>query len=255
MALSGLSKALHARLSQVIRFRVDPRTGDVTFDDSLITSELPDHHHNAWSNHLKDGHRRDLFFSAIKRRLLTAKDSTNGMAYARSDLVPDQAWYNSELVTEMKIPMNLDDCAASVVRDGSPGRPHGAWIKASLHRAHKQPKFTSEEVQLIHSYLVGISPLLHGLTNGSHHDAVGVVQSLSPRYRELTYCLVKTGLPGKLIADRMKLKEQSVHTYCKRVYKRFGVSTRDELQALCQNPGVMEALMASIEKARNKTRV
>lgn len=236
VALAGLARALHAKLADVIRIQIDPKTGKVNFEDSIIAGDLGDVHSKAWANHLSSDRRRDLFFAAIKRRLLDAASGSTGVAYERSQLVPDDQWYGSEFVTEVKEPLNLDECAASAVPDIGAGRAEGSWIKASLHRAHKQPKFTREEVQLIHQFLIGIRPLLQAAAPDKRPSSERLLESLSPRQRDIVHELL-SGRSGKQIAAKLKLAESSVQTYCKRLYRQLGVSGRPELVALFQRNG------------------
>jgi DNA-binding CsgD family transcriptional regulator len=133
--------------------------------------------------------------------------------------------------------------------------PDAAWVAVGLARTGGRARpFTERHRQLVHIVHASGSWLyLYG--NGAHADHVAEdaqaaspsqrerehgggdalpepTGGLEPRARETLEHLL-TGASEKQIAPRLGVSQHTVHMYVKKIYKRFGVSSRAELLARC----------------------
>lgn len=72
----------------------------------------------------------------------------------------------------------------------------------------------------------------------SDHLAVSARRALSPRERQIAV-LVAEGLPTKTIALRLGISIWTVATHLRRMYARFGVSSRAAMVARLFESGLM----------------
>jgi DNA-binding CsgD family transcriptional regulator len=97
----------------------------------------------------------------------------------------------------------------------------------AFHRRLTSPEFTEHERDLIHLVL-GEVRWLH--LHGSNSQAGEAATRLSPRERQVLVLLLG-GDPQRIIAEKLSLSGHTVGDYMKQLNKRFGVTSRAELQA------------------------
>jgi DNA-binding CsgD family transcriptional regulator len=128
-------------------------------------------------------------------------------------------------VNEFRKPWGFDHSIYSIQRLGS------RRVGMSVSRAFGSQPFTAEEQALIEIFHVAIEPMmakppLPTANNGSGHTRA----SLAPRARETLDQLLR-GASNKDIAAQLRISQNTVHHYCKMVFRAFGVHSRSELLA------------------------
>lgn len=96
-----------------------------------------------------------------------------------------------------------------------------------IHRRQGKPKFSERDRAIVDMSFHAIDWLHH---YGVNEEARQPVVQLSPRERQ-ALILFLSGCTNGEIARRMKITSHTVKDYVRRVHKRFGVSSRAELQA------------------------
>lgn len=243
-ALSGLARVLEARVAVIVRVHVHPDTGVMVYDEMITAGDWTHEQQAAVMEYNATDHGVDPFFEAVRKQLVGLKPTQLSFGYARQQLVPDGAWYGDPFYRVTRRRMGLDSSVYAGLRDQREGVERGWWLGGGVHRAIAAPQFTAAEAQLVERFLLGIRPMLEAFAGKAETSSSRFLSSLTPRHRELVLELL-SGRSGKQIAARLGLKEQSVQTYCKRLYRQLKVSGRPELVALCQRHGVREAFMAA----------
>lgn len=136
----------------------------------------------------------------------------------RRDLVLDGAWYNSGYVAEIRRGARLDDSICSMRLDNT------AFVGLLALRAWGDRPFEEEDRDLLH--------LVHLEWQQTPAPRSALDESrFAPREAEVLRFLL-SGYADKEIAARMQLSVFTVNDYCKRIYRKAGVKSRGELQAL-----------------------
>lgn len=250
-ALAGVAETLGARVTVVVRVHVDSKSGVATFDETLMAGNLTPAERGAQMAYIASVYRLDPFFDQVRRHLAQVKPSGASFGFARQQLVADRDWYPTEHYTQVRRGIGLDASIYAGVRDERPGVERGWWLGGGIHRALSKPQFKAEEAKLVERFMVGVRPLLETFASRAEPTSSPLLSNLAPRQQELVLELL-TGRSGKQIAARLGITEQSVQTYCKRLYRQLGVSGRAELAALCQRHGVREALVAEDGAERSR---
>ncbi len=193
----------------------------------------PEGARDSYLAYLKDEHGGDPFYAAMTTRfgeLTNAGDLP--MAFARRDLVDDDAWYGSRHYSIYRRPAGFDDCIYTT----AVGERLGQFIGGSLHRAVGLSAFTPADVRFASMVFASIRPWALMLVRNEPRVAT-ILGSLSPSKRKVLLEL-SGGRSIKQIADRIGLSVQTVRTYTKGIYSALNVRTRGELQAMCNREGL-----------------
>lgn len=169
-----------------------------------------------------DDERSDPALRRLLRRV-TSRGDGETLTLPRRGLVPDDAWYASPHVREVRQSAGLDDCIYSAHVG-----PAGAVACLTVSRAWGERAFRERERHAVH--------LMHHACAWAHrngHEAPTAALEaipLSPRQKQTLWSLL-AGHGEKQIAAEMRLSVNTVHHYVKALYKLFGVSSRGELLA------------------------
>jgi DNA-binding CsgD family transcriptional regulator len=143
---------------------------------------------------------------------------------SREQLVGDAEWYRSDEFNVFHRPMGLDDLLVSFARRGDPP----GLLGFATFRALDRQRFGKRERWLAHLLLQEFAPGVG--TMFARHN--GPPAGLPPRLRQTLDCLLE-GDSEKEVALRLGLSRHTVHEYVTALYRRFGVSSRAGLLALC----------------------
>lgn len=139
--------------------------------------------------------------------------------HRRVELVEDDDWYRSEVVTNYFKLFGVEDNLSSLCRVNGASRVHGF----GLHREIGDTPFSKRDRVLLH--------LLHrGLQATYEQYEMRRVerQQLPPRLREVL-ALLRLGLSEKQAALELGISRHTCHDHVKRLYTHFGVRNRASL--------------------------
>lgn len=153
------------------------------------------------------------------------------MIVRRHDVIDDAAWRAHPHYLKRRKGFGVEECLYGSVSFGTPG----TFMLLSLHRPESVGPYSDEESGLVATWLASMEWLV------AHHlrsrESDRVLALLRPHERVILAHL-QNGLGEKQIAAFTGLTRNTVHTYCKRVYKVFGVGTRAELFHECARLGI-----------------
>lgn len=245
VALSEFARQVDADMVTAVQSFIDPATGQTHFEEMLVCGQLEDHRKQGVISYLATAHADDPFYAAFGVAAAKAASDDPGLQIfiaRRQELVADDAWYSSEHYRTTRTRIGVDAAIYAGIRT----RLRGVWVGSGLHRHQGRPQFTARDQFLARSFFLGCRPLFDAFAD-SPKGAGPFLAGLSVRQRELVFALL-AGLASREIGARLGLTEQSVQTYCKRLYKRLGISGRGELVRLCHAKGVvLDAPVSAIE--------
>ena len=147
---------------------------------------------------------------------------------ARREVVPDEAWYGSPHVRDVRRQAGIDDCVYSLYHLPEPG-----WAACvSLHRPWgDRRRFGGRERALVH---LAHSGLEHHYEREARIAEIvgsgGRRRHMTPRMRQ-TLDLLLAGLSEKEAARKLKLSPNTLHVHVRSLYRRYDVNSRAELMA------------------------
>jgi DNA-binding CsgD family transcriptional regulator len=151
-----------------------------------------------------------------RRRLLTC---------TRRELIDDRDWYGSSHFNELRRQSRLDACLNSFASLSAPGDDVSHVI--TLHRPLGDRPFGSRERLMVHWFQHELVPLVGRQLASAREPSL---MALSPRQRQTLKCLL-AGASEKQIAERLGIRQPTVHEYVTAIYRHFGVHSRAELLA------------------------
>jgi DNA-binding CsgD family transcriptional regulator len=223
-ALDGLCKLLGADNSFLLAF--DSPTASIAqssvvhgFDGEKISTVL--------ARYFSEGDRFDL----LARELRACYDgSAPVLARRRQSLIGDGDWYNSVYFNEYRRPWRFDHSIYSIHSLGA------QRVGMSLNRAFGATPFSVEDEALVEIFHLAMgrilsTPASHAMLNHRLRSA------LAPRARQVLDLLL-LGASNKDVAEQLGISPNTVHHYCKMVFRAFDVGSRSELIArwYCADP-------------------
>lgn len=179
----------------------------------------------------------------IDHTVSAAADNPDGLAVIDPATLrqADTEWNTSALRSALGLPTDarrVVQAAWAGKRSDGTDWPHPMLVV--LTSAQDQPAPDSPAALRLTStlrvFFRGIAPIVHA---ASRQPSIGrdVLQGLTPRLRQLLALLLQ-GMSGKDAATKMGLTLDSSQTYTKRLYRRVGVRSRNELVNVCQQLGI-----------------
>jgi DNA-binding CsgD family transcriptional regulator len=162
-------------------------------------------------------HRR-VFAAAIRPHF----DEFGHFAFARPDLLTDDAWRTSDYYRQFVGPNGFDEfvlCAKRLTATDVSG--------LSFYRTSGKPPFGPEQCRTVARAIHHV-PWLHA--HATPAAAVDPLTGLAPRERQVVQ-LLQAGEGRKAIASRLGITEHTVGGYVKRIYRHYDVNSRGELLA------------------------
>ena len=151
--------------------------------------------------------------------------SADGVALARSDLLPDTEWHRAWDYENLHRAVGVDHTLWCFrARPGGNGEGSTGLLAA---RAGGERDFTPAEKCLVECAVAAIAPLVGGALAGFADPSPS---ELPPRTRQVLKCLLE-GDGDKQVAARLGLSVLTVNQHTKRIYRHFGVQSRAELLA------------------------
>jgi DNA-binding CsgD family transcriptional regulator len=165
-------------------------------------------------------------FDTLAQRVRAAYDGKAAvLARRRQELITDRDWYNSAYVNEFRREWGFDHSIYSIQRVGQ------QRVGMSVNRAFGGAAFSAEDRALIEIFHLAISRAVSRPLTGKYQPFSQACRaSLAPRARETLDCLLR-GASNKTIGEQLGLSPNTVHHYCKQVFRAFGVRSRGELIA------------------------
>ena len=111
-----------------------------------------------------------------------------------------------------------------------------AEIQIGFHRSLDKPPFEEEEKELVSHALRGIRWFYKHQMLG---EGVGVATAPLTPVEQLVLQGLLLGLPEKQIADQNNQSPHTTHDHVKRIFRKFGVSSRSALMALWLGKGLI----------------
>jgi DNA-binding CsgD family transcriptional regulator len=214
-ALEGLRKLVGARVVMGGEAHWDRPCGPITPFHHVLVG-IPKAVEGNFIGRLREG---GLNADVISARLKALPQPE--MTRTRQQLVSDQAWYRSVQCEGLHRPAGIDHCIASLFE-----LSRGRALLLGIHRAAKEPDFSTRELNLVHLFQTELGRLI-GAVLVSADDAFSPSR-LAPRVRETLSCLLE-GDGEKQAASRMGLSRETVHQYVKALYRHYQVASRPEL--------------------------
>lgn len=147
----------------------------------------------------------------------------------RCELVPDAVWRRSRHYNDFIRRWGIDDCMFSQI---TPNPKSGvARLFLTVGRDIGLRGFSVREQRILMLFCMEIRKRL-GETLAS--PCLTGTGSLPPRLREVLTMLL-AGDSEKQIARQLAISPHTVHSHVKRLHRRFNVSSRGELLAICHN--------------------
>lgn len=139
------------------------------------------------------------------------------------DLAPD-GWFQERAYREFYVAIDrLDSIWAAIPVNAE------AELFLGLHRGFDQPAFTRAEARLVNFALRGLSWFYR---QQMISDGIGIASSsLTPKEHKVLAGLLK-GLSESNIAHDIGQSPHTTHDHVKRIFRKYGVSSRSELMAL-----------------------
>jgi DNA-binding CsgD family transcriptional regulator len=166
-------------------------------------------------------------FDLMAKKLRLAYDGEPAFARRRQDLIDDRAWYNSDYVNEFRRRWDFDHSIYSMSMHKHGGIHHAM----SVNRPFGSTPFDAEDRTLIELFHLAAARVAGESLRQRRTTANQACRnSLAPRAREVLEFLLR-GASNKDIAEQLRLSPNTVHTYCKQIFKAFFVKSRSELIA------------------------
>lgn len=218
-ALSGLCALVGADTSFMFVF--DSSDGAVP-QESIVHGYNRERAPQVIARYLSEGDRFDLLATGLR----AAYDGRAPvMARRRQALIDDRRWYRSTYVNEFRRPWGFDHSIYSIQRLGS------QRVGMSVSRPFGSRPFTAEDQALVEIFHLAIERVV---ARTARRTATGANEasraSLPPRARDTLDQLLQ-GASNRDIAGRLHISPNTVHHYCKMVFRAFGVRSRGELLA------------------------
>ncbi len=153
--------------------------------------------------------------------------------WIRSEAFTDAHW-SASTMAPIAAELGIHDIARSVIRlPDSPGPPRHLFAMADVFRAADQPAWTRWQLDLLQAVHRACNWIYNDYSAGHPLPA----NALSPREQEtLTHLLA--GASEKEVAARIGRSRHTVHSYVKKIYRQFGVTSRAELLSIFVGPGL-----------------
>lgn len=220
--LDGIVRLFDAEVSSVVRFEEFTPGGAVCVTRQDVGGQV---HQDLdavmahWAGHTGG-------FDLLKDITIERFTRVQGVAHrpivcTRRDLMTQEEWLSSSVYRELARHVGLNDMLASTFPMQRPGQVFGM----TAQRREDQAVFSPRE-QLLFSLLN--EELCHAYRAGKLTGAGRIEQQLSPRQVELLRMLLLGETP-KRIAYKLGLTESTIRTYIRDLYKKIGVSGREEL--------------------------
>lgn len=145
------------------------------------------------------------------------------MAFSRTMVVPDEAWYASNFFREYMRPAGVDEFAMSLRL----APQLGSLVAIAGNRPLGAPRVGDSAITLLAVLGEEIVPLL-GTRLALDHQISR--DGLSPRERETLDCLLE-GQSEKEVAATLGIRPSTVHDYVVQLHRHFDVQSRGELLA------------------------
>jgi DNA-binding CsgD family transcriptional regulator len=168
---------------------------------------------------------RPLAHDPLFRALHRAPRRERFCTIRRSDVLGNRTWYSSALHHELHSSARLDDALLSF--RFSSDALHGLVFK----RAVRDPPFSEDDREVLHLFRCECDWIFEEAITRPRHPAPG----LTPREQELLGLLL-TGASEKGMAAQLTISPHTVHDHVKRLYRKFGVTSRAELMARAADP-------------------
>lgn len=218
-ALTGLCALVGADVGSIFVFNNPvPTTPDAGFIHGYTPSQT--------QAVLAEYAARTVAFDLVARNLRAQfRASAQPLAKCRRDLVDDRTWYNSPFVNDARRRWGVDDCIYSLHRIGS------SSLGIGLNRSFGSTAFTVKDRALLEIFHLAIARVAaDSLRSRMQSFRNSGIAMLPPRAREILDRLL-LGASNKDIAEQMQISPNTVHHYCKLVFRAFEVRSRSELIA------------------------
>lgn len=147
------------------------------------------------------------------------------LARRRQELIDDRSWYASVYVNDFRRWWGFDHSIYSMQARGT------AHIGMSVNRSFGSAAFEHEDQELIEILHLAFSRLaMESASSSQKLFCAARSAALPPRARETLDCLLR-GASTKDIAAQLAISPNTVHHYCKMVFRAFDVRSRSELLA------------------------
>lgn len=232
--LNEVVELFNAEMSSVVHFEAFMRDGKV----SVTRQELGGRVHKDldlvmahWAGYTGGFDlRKDI---TIERFTRVEGVARRPVVRTRRDLMTEDEWLSSSAYLELARHVGLNDMLASTFPMQRPGEMFGM----TAQRREQQSVFSRRD-QLLFSLLN--EELWHAYQAGKLTGAGTIEHELSPRQVELLRLLL-VGETPKRIAYDLGLSESTVRTYIRDLYKKVGVSGREELMGKYIREGGIES--------------
>lgn len=168
---------------------------------------------------------QDPEYSPAEVRYIARTLAEDGLALARTDLVPDQEWYPSADFQAIPRSIGIDHIVWCYRTVG--GAAADEYSAVLVTRAAGRPDFSAREKAIIQEAHALVAPLIGGPLARFAEPSPG---DLSPRVRQVLKCLLE-GDGDKQIAARLGISIHTVNQYTKAIFQHFGCRSRAELMA------------------------
>ena len=160
-------------------------------------------------------------------------------SFRRSELVDDKTWHASEYYQQVHRPSGVDDVLSALFL-----ADNGNAEFLSVMRCPGRPDYSADEAALFH--FIAEEVLAH-LGDRLSHSAHGIsFWDVPTQCRRVLLHLLK-GLSEKQIAAELVISKHTVHEHVKKIYTRYAVSSRSELQAIFTSSTTINAINRSFE--------
>jgi DNA-binding CsgD family transcriptional regulator len=167
----------------------------------------------------------DLRFSPLIDGYLARRESADGAALCRTDLVGWRDWLRSPYYRDIHEPLRLGHTLVSFL--SLPDSPRECSSFTMARTAADRRDFSAREKAIVREVNAAVAPLMGGplarFTEPSPSE-------LPPRARAVLRCLLE-GDGDKQIATRLGVSAYTVNVHTKVIFRYFGVRSRAELLA------------------------
>ncbi|MCA9211703.1 MAG: helix-turn-helix transcriptional regulator [Planctomycetales bacterium] len=162
-------------------------------------------------------------------------------SFRRQELVDDEEWFQSPYYQRVHKPSGVDDVLSALFI-----AENGNCEFLSVMRSPGRPDYTSDEAAVFH--LVA-EELLRHIGDRLKHTEHGIsFWDVPPQCRRVLLHLLR-GLSEKQIAAELDVSRHTVHEHVKKIYIRYGVSSRGELHAIFTPQSVLKSVERSLESS------
>ena len=151
--------------------------------------------------------------------LLNSCPPQSAVASTRRERVSDQVWQRCEFMTEYFSPLGWDDMLVAIVKRSTGMRFY------NFAKERSDCRFAARSARMLQLLVTEISAIPpHRLAPLGEQSLL----DLPPRLREVLTALAE-GDNEKQISVRLGITRSTVHEYVRRLFERFGVSSRGQL--------------------------